>query len=115
MLDSGGERGRREFEKIGRKAQAAVVRHLDIENVLRVGLCLYALSGNGGHKDEARLTLDQRPDGAGNIDSSRSNSLRPKLGNLSCENRSNTSERASSAYICCRAPRLDASPLQIGP
>ena len=74
------------------------MRHLDIEYVLRVGLCLYALSENGGHKDEARRTPAEkagRAHRAKGMNSSRSNSLCSKLGNLSYENWSNTSERAS--------------------
>ena len=61
MLELGEKRGGREFEKAGQKVQAAVMRHLN-ENVFHAGLCLYTLSDNGGHEDEARRTLGKRPE-----------------------------------------------------
>ena len=61
MLELGEKRGGREFEKVGQKVQAAVMRHLN-ENVFHAGLCLYTLSDNGGHEDEARRTLGKRPE-----------------------------------------------------
>ena len=97
MLDSGGERGGREFEKVGRKVQAAVV-----QIPMRMCFALACACTPSKKMEDTKMKRDvpqgkgrKSASSEGNIDSSRSNSHRSKFGNLSRESRSNTSERGT--------------------